>query len=330
MFENIAAIDIGATSIKMIKVRNGIRNFQIRSLSYEDIDAGNPDYRSAAGAALKKMLAEDPVSGFTIVSNLPMENSIIRNIAFPFSDVKKIAEAIPFEAEENVPFRLDELVMDFQTLHSGRTDEGRVLLAASRRETVNDHVRLLQEADMIPAHLGLEANSLFSCYSHFNRVAGENVIQIDIGYSKSIINIIIDGRLQYTRSCPASLKAIITSIGSLHGIPAGQALGVFHELNIDMTALDNNLQRDYYRKLDIKKNQMKSIYSIASGVLDDLAEQITLTMGACGLIIPMSSSAVSSSPAGAPVSPGWPHAFPGKWASQWFPHPFPMNTGSRG
>jgi type IV pilus assembly protein PilM len=222
LFENIAAIDLGATSVKMIKVRTGIRNFQIKSLSYEDIDADNPDYPAAAGAALKKMLADDPVSGFTVISNLPMEKAIIRNITFPFSDVEKIAEAIPFEAEENVPFRLEDLTMDFQALHSGRPDEGRVLLAASRKDTVNDHVRLLQEAGLIPVHLGLEANSLFSCYSYLNRVAAENVIQIDMGYTKSIINIIIDGRLQYTRSCGASVKSIISAMASLLKISAGQ------------------------------------------------------------------------------------------------------------
>lgn len=280
MFENIAAIDVGATSIKMIKVRTGINDFQVKSLSIEEIDLTNPDYRDAASSAMKKMLSEDPIKGYTVVTNLPMENAIIRNITFPFNDVEKIAEAIPFEAEENVPFRLDELAMDFQSLHSDKKDEGRVLLAAARKSAVNDHVKLLHEADIMPVQMGLESNSLFGCYRYFNRVANETILQLDMGYSKSIINIIRDGHLQYTRSCPAAMQSIHKSMADFLKVTEDKARHIFNEINIDMTALDNNIQREYYKKADLKKAQLKKIFLIVSGVLDQLVEQIMLTIGA--------------------------------------------------
>ena len=280
MFENIAAIDVGTTSVKMIKVRTGISNFQVKSLSYEDIDPAAGSYEEAVADALAKITAEDPLNGYRIISNLPMQNTIIRNITFPFSDVNKIAEAIPFEAEENVPFSIDELAMDFQSLHSDNRDEGRVLLAAARRDDVHRYVKLLQDSGIVPSLLGLEANALVECYRHFNTMENETVIQLDIGGSKSIINIVKNGHLQYTRTCAASLNAIYSGIASFMKISDPEAVSIFNGLNIDMTALDNNIQREYYKSLNLTKTQLKKIFSITTGVFENLVEQVLLTIRA--------------------------------------------------
>ncbi len=138
MFENIAAIDIGTSCIKLVTLKTGLRDFQITSLSYEDIDFTIEDPEEAQRDAFSRLLNGKNLKGHTIYTNLPMEKAIIRNINFPFSDVEKIAEAIPFEAEENIPFKIDDLSMDFQPLKNIDPKEGRILLAATHRDTIFD------------------------------------------------------------------------------------------------------------------------------------------------------------------------------------------------
>ena len=125
MFENIAAIDVGTSSIKVVMVRTGLKDFHVMSFIYEDIDNSIENRDKAIRDALSNLIKENSLDGYKIITNLPMEKAIIRNITFPFNDIEKIADAIPYEAEENVPFKLEDLVMDFQPLKSRNPEEGR-------------------------------------------------------------------------------------------------------------------------------------------------------------------------------------------------------------
>ncbi|TAL31352.1 MAG: hypothetical protein EPN93_17975 [Spirochaetes bacterium] len=278
MFENIAALDIGSSSIKMITIRTSLRNFQITSMTYEDIGPGDTEDASPIAATLGKMLEENPLKGYTVFVNLPMEKAIIRNITFPFSDLEKIRSAIPFEAEENIPFRMDELSMDFQSLRGSNPEEGRILLAASHKDQLRDLLAALQECGIQPVRMGLEANALFECYRYFNRVGGESVIQLDIGHSKTVVNVIRDNFLIYTRCITLGTSDIYREIATAHKMTLAEAGRLFEELNLDLTSLENNLQREYYKTLGITRPRLKRIYETSCAVVDQLIEQVAITL----------------------------------------------------
>ncbi|HDP79256.1 MAG TPA: hypothetical protein ENN21_00270, partial [Spirochaetes bacterium] len=93
MFEKIAILDTGTSSIKLMLVKTGFRNFEVVSLLYEDVDMNREDRTEAMAEAIGRILAETDIRDHTLLANLPMEQTLIRNIVFPFSDVRKIAEA---------------------------------------------------------------------------------------------------------------------------------------------------------------------------------------------------------------------------------------------
>ncbi len=282
MFENIAAIDIGSYAVKLVKIRTGLKDFQVKSFAYEDIDQENDDALDAAKEAIRKILAEENLKGFNVVTNLPMEKEIIRNITFPFSDVEKIAEAIPFEAEENIPFKLDDLVLDFQSLKSRNDSEGRILLAAAHKESLYDFLRVLEDCEIRPVNMGMEANALFECYKYFNKIPDESIMQLDIGNNKTIINFVANNRLIYTRSISIGLNLIHRSIMEIMKTGYSEAVRLFHHLNVDLTSYENNIQRNYYSSLGVQKPKFKKIYDSIIEILNELVEQIILTVKAVG------------------------------------------------
>lgn len=277
MFENVAAIDIGSSSIKMLIVRTGFKNFKVTSMSYEDVEPGKSS-EETIGAALARLLDEDRLSGCVILSNLPMEKTVIRNISFPFSDVEKIASALPYEAEENLPFKIDELVMDFQTLKSPQPGEGRIMLAAATKESVRDFISILQAHQIPPLRLGLESNALFECYKYFNQMPEESVIQVDIGNNKTIVNIIQNTQLLYTRCVPLGIGAVHRYISSIAKISMAEARRLFESLNLDLTSLENNYQREIHKSLDLSRGRVKQIYDKTIDVVEQIIEQISLTI----------------------------------------------------
>ena len=276
MFENIAAIDIGSSGVRMIKARTGLNNFYIQSLSYENIDISPPNKKEAIVLALRKIITDDPIAGYKIISNLPMETAVIRSITFPFSEPQKIAEALPFEAAENVPFGLDEMALDFNILGGDDIQKGRVLLAAAKKETVNGFVEMFQSAGVTPSYLGLESDSLLACYKRLAVLSDETAIQLHIGNNKSVINIIKNGRLRYTRTCSASISGIRASIASCLKINESEAAAFLLELNPDISG--DALKEGIYNGIKPGKQQIKKIFRIITETFEDMREQVQLTI----------------------------------------------------
>lgn len=278
MFENITALDIGTASIKLLTVKTGIRNFQVVSLVYEDVDQSPEDRVAAVSEALKKVLEENDLKGHIILTNLPMEKTLIRNISFPFSDVNKIAEAIPFEAEENIPFRSEDIVLDFLSLKSREAGTGRVMLAAAPREAVKEFLSIVQKQGVTPSRFGLESHALFECYKYFNRLPDENVIQLDIGSEKTILNIISSNHLLYSRCIPVGISGVHRKIAEYLRIPMHNACTLFRRLDLDLTGLENNYHREVYKTLDLSRPRLKKIFESANEVFDEIASQMILSL----------------------------------------------------
>lgn len=289
MFENIAAIDVGSSSVKLVTVKTGFRDFQLKSFNYEEIEPDGEDRSSAVMGAVQKILMEEDLSSYRVITNLPMEMEIIRTISFPFSDVEKIADAIPYEAEENIPFKLEDLQLDFQSLKSNKEGEGRILLAASHKDNILNFLHLLNETGIKPVKMGMEANALFECYRYFNKIENEAVVQIDIGNNKTILNFIANNHLLYTRSLSVGVNGIIKTMASSCKIKHSEAARLFHNLNLDLTSFENNVQRDHYKTLGLTRQQLKKVFDSAHDAADELVEQIILTMRAmqveCGEIM---------------------------------------------
>ncbi len=278
MFENIAALDIGTSAIKLIKIKTGFKDLQIKSISIQKLNPVAENRVEEISQALSKLLEEDPIDGYRVITNLPMELSILRTICFPFKDPEKIAEAIPFEAEENIPFGMDDLAIDFQSMKSDNPDEGKILLGASLKTHVHNYVELLNSNNIFPVKIGLEANALFECYRHYNTVEDETVIQIDIGQKKSIINIIKNKNLQFTRSLSLSTGDIFKKIAAALKISYEETEDLLKNIALDLTALENNEQRGYYKQHNLKKADLKKIYNLAISSVTSLIEEIVLTL----------------------------------------------------
>ena len=276
MFENIAAIDIGSSGVRMVKARIGLNDFRIHSLSYENIDMSLPNRKEATILALRKMIDEDPLTGYKIISNLPMETAVIRSITFPFSEPQKIAEAMPFEAAENVPFNLDEMTIDFRTLGGGDSQKGRVLLAAAKKETINGFIEIFQSIGVTPSYLGLESDSLLACYRRLTAPADETAIQLHIGNSKTVINIIKNDQLRYTRTFSASVNDICNSIASYLKISESEAAAFLLKLNPDISG--DTLKEGNYNGLKPTKSQLKKIFRIITKTFENIREQTQLTV----------------------------------------------------
>lgn len=280
MFDNIASIDVGTSSIKIVKIKRGFRKFEIDSLIHEKIvlNGAETDFHAAVSESFSKILNDFDLSDCRIIISAASEKLTIRNITFPFSDLSNIADVLPFEAEEKIPFPLSSAAYDFQAFPENENGGRSVLLAAVDKDIMAERVNFYNEHGLFPVFAGLESNGLFRCYEYFNTVSEENIIQVDIGHSKSIINIVKNSNLSFTRVIPAGVNSIINLISSAINCSSDEAQNTFKLLNIDVSSKDHASKNTLYKDYGITKTLYKSICDETKKLFMEICSEVIVTI----------------------------------------------------
>ncbi len=145
MPRKIVSFDISSSNLKAAVVETGFRDFKVESFHQEPLD-GDPE---SVAASVGRFLDAHGADADTVLSALPAESVTWRTLRLPFRDNRKIAQTVPFELESNVPFGLDDVVVDYQVLR--RDAAGATVLAAlAPKREVERHLELLQQAGVDP------------------------------------------------------------------------------------------------------------------------------------------------------------------------------------
>lgn len=278
MFESIASIEIGTTAIRVLAVKRRISTFQVTDLLFEEINGDAESREMAVRDAMERILQRVELHRMKVITVLPMEHVLLRTLSFPFSELEKIAEALPFEAEENIPYGMDDVSMDFLSLHCDQCDGRRILMAAVHRDSMHESLSVFRHFNIVPHFAGLEADSLHYAYKHFSTVEGENVIQIHLGHEKTVINLIQDSGLLFTRAIAIGTGFIAQRLQSVPGMTDSGIDELLRGFKVDIHSLDATIRNNDYSAYGLKRSGVKKVHTIYTQVFNELLEHIDMTL----------------------------------------------------
>lgn len=286
MFDNIVSIDIGASSAKLIKAKRSIKNFEITAALIEEInqDEVQADYAAALKKSISLLTARVNINDSNIIITVPSDLVFFRNITFPFNDMNKIREAIPFEAEENIPYPPDRIIMDFQPIPQAGEEGRSVILAALNKDILNGTLDILAESGIYPVFAGLESNALAKSYDYFNSVNNETVLLVDIGTNKTVISVLKDNFLLFTRSIPMGSGLIVQNISEVLNVTQNEAARIFEQLDLDLNSLESNTDKNNVAGINITRPKLKKIYSQAVETVNMIINDLLLSIKASGVV----------------------------------------------
>ncbi len=273
MFKKIAAIDIGSTSIKLIKAEQKIKSLNIISISSEPIEQG-VERNVAVSNAMEYLLSKENFENFTVIANIPSDLIVLRTLEFPFSDAEKISNVISIEAEEKLPYPVDETLNDFQYLKS--IQNTRVLFAAAEIKAFEEFMSIFKDLSISLNSITIDCNALFECFNYFQFETG-NVIQIDFGHSKTTVNFISANELIYTRSISTGISSIIEIISDLLKISLDDAESLFKNIQIDIANIDANFENEIYKSYKLSKAKFLKVKSAIQEVFTEILNEVKLT-----------------------------------------------------
>ena len=199
------ALDIGSTFIKLVQLKGSKGHYQLIKfgmvpLPPEVIVEGAVMDAGRVVDAIKELLTDQQIKTKEAVISVSGSSVIIKRISVADMSEEELGESIKWEAEQYIPFSIDDVNVDFQKLGPGAQEgQADVLLVAVKKDKINDYINLVKEAGLEPAVLDVDAFALANMYElNYDMEAGITAL-LNIGASVMNINILKDGMSIFTR-----------------------------------------------------------------------------------------------------------------------------------
>src|SRR3989449_7509614 len=215
-------IDLGQCGLKAIRLE--VIDGQLTATAFDYVE--HPKILSQPDAdpdqltreALEKFLSRNSLRGDTVAISIPGQSGLARFVKLAPVEEKKIGDIVRFEAKQQIPFNLDEVVWDYQKLGSGAVTDGFAMeteigLFAIKRDTVNRYLQHFKDVNIEVHIVQMAPLSLcnFVAYDLLQAGAGEDgaggekkgaVVALDIGADNSNLVITDGGRIIWQRPIP--------------------------------------------------------------------------------------------------------------------------------
>ncbi len=199
--ENVLGVDIGTACIKVVAFEEAGDTVRVAGYGLAEVEQ-----EGKRAEALREALKAAGVSGGRVVTAVSGRSVTVRYVTMPTMSDAELRAALPLEADKYMPYDVAELYLDGQRLAiGGNEQEMRVLMVSAKKGLIQDHVAMLQQVGMSPAVIDVDAFALGNAYEFSERggeaegASGDVVALVDIGASKTSINIIKKGISCFTR-----------------------------------------------------------------------------------------------------------------------------------
>ncbi|MDA8431712.1 MAG: type IV pilus assembly protein PilM [Nitrospiraceae bacterium] len=200
-------LDLGSSYIKTVKLKESksqyeLELFDIHPLPPELIVDGSIIDSIRLVDSIKEMVKKTGVkTKDTAISISGHSSVIIKRISLPEMSEEDLSESIKFEAEQYVPFDIEDVNLDFQILgpkeEPGQMD---VILVAVKKDIINEYIAVIREAGLNPIVVDIDAFALENMYGINYEIEPEkNVALLNIGASTINMSILKGGISVFTR-----------------------------------------------------------------------------------------------------------------------------------
>ncbi|MEZ4330761.1 MAG: pilus assembly protein PilM [Myxococcota bacterium] len=213
---SVLGLDVGAHTLKAVELRVSPRSLEPGQLRvHPRVDATAP-----LAEHLQRFIAMHKLPIGHVAAALPARQLSTRRLEFPFSDARRLGQAIPFEIEGETPFRLEEIVLDWNLLLAEKS-RGVVTCALAKRAHVGELLERMQEGGCDPHVIEAEGLVLANLAPVF-RLEGTQLL-IDIGHDKTTFCALFEGRPVLSHSIPFAGRAMTEAIAGETDLPLDAA-----------------------------------------------------------------------------------------------------------
>lgn len=184
--QNIWGIDVGRCALKAIKLR-AAGDGKIELLAHEYIEHAkilsqpDADRHALIAAALEKFLSHNDLSKDLVVVNVPGQHTLARFTKLPPVQPKRIPDIVRYEAEQQIPFDMDEVIWDYHTFQQEGAPDVEVGIFAMKKELIREHLLHLEQVGIEPIAVQSGPLAVYNMAHFDGLLSKETTILLDIG-----------------------------------------------------------------------------------------------------------------------------------------------------
>src|SRR3989442_2464857 len=224
----IFGLDIGSSGVKAVHVKESGGSHTLTSLGVAPLppdaitDGTIKDPRTVV-EAIRSAVSRAGLKGTSCAIAVCGRELIIKKVQIPEVPAKEVGDVVQLEAEHHVPFAIDEVFLDYQSIahHNGVLD---LILVAVKKSKVLEYAAVVEEAGLVPSIVDVDSFALGNQFElNYPGDRGETVALIDIGASIMKTNVVRGGSTIFARDIPYGSHHYTHAIAQQLKIPFEQA-----------------------------------------------------------------------------------------------------------
>jgi type IV pilus assembly protein PilM len=246
--KSLVGLDIGSSAVKAIELKPVGKAYKVSAFGSEAVppdsivDGAIID-ATAVVEAIRRLFDGLKVTTKEVAASLSGSAVIVKKISLPSMTEAELAESIYWEAEQYIPFDIQDVNLDYQILNRG--DVGgkstmEVLLVAAKKEKIADYTGVIGQAGRLAVVMDVDAFALQNAYEvNYGTEADAVVVLLNVGASATNINILHGDQSVFTRDISTGGHAYTEALQKELNLPFEQADELKRGVAVDGVTFDD-------------------------------------------------------------------------------------------
>jgi type IV pilus assembly protein PilM len=197
--KGLVGLDIGSSAIKAVELKPGgkggeyhLVNLGMEPLPPEAIVDGAIMDSGAVIDSIQRLFSSNKIKTGEVATSVSGNAVIVKKISLPQMTPEELAESIHWEAEQYIPFDIQDVALDYEVVEgSGGGGNMDVLLVAAKKDKIGDYTSAISQAGKSPAIVDVDVFAIQNCYEvNYGVDPGRVIALLNVGASIMNINII--------------------------------------------------------------------------------------------------------------------------------------------
>jgi len=277
--KNVVGLDIGSSAVKAIELKPAGKGYRVAAFGQQAVppdsivDGAIIDAGAVADAIRRIFEGNKGFKTKDVCTSLSGNAVIVKKITLPIMTPAELDDSISWEAEQYIPFDIQDVNLDYQILDPGTGPDSRgsmeVLLVAAKKEKINDYTAVIAQAGRTAVMVDVDAFALQNAYeANYGLDPREVVVLMNAGASALNINILQGDQSVFTRDISIGGNAYTEAVQKELDLPFDAAEQVkkgipvdgatFEEVRPMLHAVTDNILLEIQKTFDFFKATVSS------------------------------------------------------------------------
>jgi type IV pilus assembly protein PilM len=242
-------LDIGSSAVKAVELKPAGKSYKVtgfgtEALPPDSIVDGAIIDGAAVADAIRRLFDTHHIKTKDVAASLSGNAVIVKKISLPIMSDAELAESIYWEAEQYIPFDIQDVNLDYQILDRGDAASGKgtmdVLLVAAKKEKIADYTGVIAQAGRTAVVVDVDAFALQNAYEvNYGIDPNAVVVLLNAGASATNINILQGDQSVFTRDISIGGNAYTEALQRELNLPFETADALKRGLPVDGVTYDD-------------------------------------------------------------------------------------------